>query len=237
MLFKNYSKSLRITSLAIQKLIICSLLSFIGCATTQQANNVTPSGFLRNYSQLREGQGDQALLTYKNPQANWNKYSQIIISPVQVYAARDAEMNSDSREEKIALANYFNATLREKLQEHFRIVNTPGPGVLKLRVALSDADQSEVLLDTITTLMPIGLALSTVKRTVSGSDSAVGFAQAEMEVLDSQNSTRLAAAVDKRYGTKALRSKFGSWNHAQEAMDHWAEQIAAKLVESGAGHR
>jgi len=218
-------------------ILVGVFLASIGCATTQQADEVRPSGFLKNPSQLKEGDGDQALLTYRNPKAQWSRYSKIMILPVQLYAAQNADMKSDSKEERVALANYFTASLYGSLKQHFTIVRAPGPDVLKLRVALTDADQSEVLLDTISTVMPIGLALSTAKRVVTGSDTGVGFAQAEMEVLDSQTSTRLAAAVDKRYGTKALRAKFGSWNHAQEAMDHWSEQIAMKLVETGAGRQ
>lgn len=221
----------------LRAVVLCSFTVVVGCATTQQARSVAPSGFLKNTSQLKEGEGDQALLTYRNPRAQWSNYSKILINPVQIYAAPDADMNSDSKEERVALANYFTSALVENLKKNFTIAQRPGPDVLRLRVALTDADQSEVLLDTISTVMPIGLAVSTAKRLAFGSDTAVGFAQAEMEVLDSETSTRLAAAVDKRYGTKALRAKFGSWNHAQEAMDHWAEQISTKLVEAGAGRQ
>ncbi len=227
---------MKIVASRVCSLIVASLL-FGGCATTHQASSVEKSGFLRDYSQLKQGQDDQALLTYRNPQAEWSRYSKIMIAPVQVYAAPDAEIKSDTREERVALANYFSSALVTKLKERFKLVKTPGPDVLQLRVALTDADQSEVLLDTITTIMPIGLALSSVKRAAGSSDTAVGFAQAEMEILDSQTSTRLAAAVDKRNGSKALRSKFGTWNHAQEAMDQWADQITAKLVEAGAGRK
>ena len=228
---------MRQVSSIIRAVLVCVFVAFIGCATTQQADSVKTSGFLRNYSQLKAGEGDQALLRYRKPNVPCTKYSKVIIDPVSVYAASKADMKSDSKKEQIALANYFSATLHENLKKHFTITKKSGPGVLRLRVALTDADQSEVLLDTITTVMPIGLAVSTVKRTALGSDSFVGFAQAEAEILDSQTSTRLLAAVDKRYGTKALRSKFGSWNHAKEAMDHWAEQIAERLVEAGAGRK
>jgi hypothetical protein len=208
----------------------------LGCATTQQAPDAVRSGFLGDYSQMRPGKGDQALLTYKNPRAAWGMYSKVMISPVMVFMAPGAELRDDSREEQRMLANYFASALRENLAKNFTIVDRPGEDVLRIRAALTDGDQSEVVLDTISTIMPIGLALSTLKRASFGSDSAVGFAQAELEVLDSRSSTRLAAAVDKRYGTKALRSKFGSWNHAKEAMDHWAELVAERLVEWGAGH-
>ena len=222
-------------------LTFCRMLSFLallpicGCATTQQADRAKRSGFLIDYSRLRPGKGDEALLTYVNPQADWSRYQKVTIDPVAIYTTADADLRSESREEQSALATYFASVLREELGKHFMVVNYRGPGVLRIRTALTDADQSEVLLDTVSTVMPIGLALSTLKRATTGSDSAVGFAQAEVEVVDSQTFTRLGAAVDKRYGTKAPRSKFGSWNHAKEAMDHWAEQLTARLVELGAG--
>jgi hypothetical protein len=220
----------------LQLCLIFSLVS--GCATTRQAKDVKISGFLGDYSQLKPGKDDQALLAYKNPNAPWSKYDSIMIDPVVVYTTSASDLNSDSREEKKALVNYFASSLHEELKKNFRIVNRPGRNVMRLRVALTDGDQSEVVLDTITTVMPIGLALSTVKRAaLNSADTAVGFAQAEAEITDSQTGIRLAAAVDKRYGTKALRSKFGSWNHAQEAMKTWSEQISARLSEWGAGRK
>ncbi len=217
---------------------MCCFIAFlVGCATTHQARSVKTSGFLLDYSQLKPGKGDQALLAYKNPQAAWGMYTKVIVDPVEIYMTPGADLRSDAKEERTALATYFTASLREELKKnHFTIVSQPGPDVLRIRTALTDGDQSEVLLDTVSTVMPIGLAVSTLKRVAVGSDTSVGFAQAEAEVLDSRSSTRLAAAVDKRYGTKALRAKFGSWNHAKEAMDHWSEQMAERLVEWGAGH-
>ncbi len=221
---------------AMRLLIISIFLFTLGCSTTRQASEVTRSGFLGDYSKLKPGKDGQALLVYKNPLAAWGLYSKIIIEPVSVYMTKDAQLRSDSKEELKELANYFYSSLHEELKKSFKIVKTPGEDVLRLRVALTDGDQSEVLLDTISTVMPIGLALSAIKRnTYSDSDTAVGFAQAEADVRDSVDGTRLAAAVDKQYGSKALRSKFGSWNHAKEAMDHWAAQIKGRLVQWGAG--
>lgn len=222
-------------NLAVRSIAFFCLVSFAGCATSHQARSVTKSGFLWDYSQLKPGDSDQALLSYRNPKARWTQYKKVIIDPVSIYAAPDADMKSESREQRMALANYFTSALKENLSKHFTVVRSPAPGTLRIRAALTDADQSEVLINTISTVMPIGLALSTAKRVVTGSDTGVGFAQAEVEILDSDTTDRLAAAVDKRYGTKALRSKFGSWNDAQAAMDAWAGQIAERLVEVGAG--
>jgi hypothetical protein len=217
--------------------VALGVIVLAGCSTTQQAPSVKPSGFLRDYTGLRPGQDDQALLVYKKANVDWSTYTKVMIEPVAIYAKATSNLSSDTRGEQAALATYFYATLREHLGKNFTVVNTPGPGVLRIRTAVSDADQSEVLLDTVSTVMPIGLAVSTLKRITFGSDTGVGFAQAEVEILDSESYNRLFAAVDKRYGTKAIRSKFGSWNHAQEAMDYWASTMTEKLVALGAGRK
>jgi hypothetical protein len=210
-------------------LIMTSTLIICGCATTHQADSVKPSGFLTNYSQLKKGGDDEALLRYVNPRAPWGNYRKIILQPVKLYASKDSDLRNASQEERAALANYFTAALREELVKNYKLVSTPGPDVMTIRAAITDADESEVVLDLFTTVMPIGLALSAMKSVATGSGSFVGDAQAEIEILDSSTSTRLAAAVDRRVGTKALRSKFGAWNDAKEACDHWAKQLRERL--------
>ncbi|MCC6931887.1 MAG: DUF3313 family protein [Deltaproteobacteria bacterium] len=121
---------------------------------------------------------------------------------------------------------------KENLMTKFKLANHEGDDALIIRTALTDADESMVLLDTVTTVMPIGLALSAMKRVITGSDSFVGDAQAEMEILDSETGIRLVAAVDKRVETKALRSKFGSWNHAKEACDYWVGKLTENLLKA-----
>ena len=43
---------------------------------------LTQSGFLGDYSMLREGEDDdEALRIYKNPKADWKSYTKVIIEP------------------------------------------------------------------------------------------------------------------------------------------------------------
>jgi hypothetical protein len=214
-------------------LVVLPLLT--SCSTTHQARSVSESGFLGNYSQLKPGNDDQALLRYVYPNTNWAKYTKVIIDPVSIYAGKDSSLAKADQEERQALASYFSAALHEQLMKDYQVVNYPGPDVLVIRTAITDADSSMAALNTVTTIVPIGLALSTLKRGITGSDSFVGEAQCEIEISDSLSRQRLAAAVDKRIGTKALRSKFGAWNDAKEAFDFWAEQLAKRLEEARNG--
>jgi hypothetical protein len=212
-------------------LLAAGLLS--GCQSTYQARNVETSGFLGDYSQLKPGQGDEALLVYLNPQANLGKYDKIMLDPVQIYAVKDSTVAKLPKEDLQRLANYLDATLREHLKADYTIVTTPGPGVLKLRVAITEARGAKVVLDTISTLLPIGLALSEVKNLATGSHTAVGSVGIEGELQDSVSGTRLFAAVDERVGRKITGKfdKFSKWRTANDAFDYWAERLQLRLKE------
>jgi hypothetical protein len=94
-----------------------------------------------------------------------------------------------------------------------------------------------VVLDTISTLMPIGLAVSEVKNLATGSHTAVGSAGAECEALDSASNVRFFAAVDERVGRKITGKldKFEKWRTANDAFDYWAERLQKRLEEAREG--
>lgn len=204
-----------------------------GCASTYQARGAKTSGFLTNYSQLKEGQGDEALLVYVNPKTDFSSYTKILLDPVRVYATKDSALAKLPREDLQRLVNYLDATLREHLKADYTFVEAPGPDVMQLRVAITEAKGAKVVLDTISTLMPIGLALSEVKNIATGSHSAVGAVGAECEALDSLGKRRLFAAVDKRVGRKVTGKldKFEEWRTANDAFDYWAERLQIRLKE------
>ena len=72
-----------------------------------------------------------------------------MLPPVKLYGGKDSDLRNASPEEPAALANYFTATLHEELGKDYRIVSSPGPDVMIIRTAITDADESEVLLDTV----------------------------------------------------------------------------------------
>lgn len=204
-----------------------------GCASTYQARKAEPSGFLGNYSQLRTGEGDEALLVYVHPKADFKIYSEILLDPVQIYATKGSALAKLPREDLQRLVNYLDATLREHLKADYAIVTQAGPGVLRLRVAITEAKGAKVAMDTFSTLMPIGLALSEGKNLATGSHTAVGSVGVECEALDGQSNARLFAAVDERVGNKITGKfdKFDKWRTTTDSFDYWAERLQIRLKE------
>jgi hypothetical protein len=205
-----------------------------GCASTYQKRSVKGSGFLKDYSQLKDLGGDTAMLSYINPNAKFSTYTKIMLEPVRAYAAsKDSSMAKLSKENQQMLLNYFDAALRENLKKSYTLVSQPGPDVLRIRVALTEARGSYVLMDTASSIIPIGIALSYAKAIVTGKHLAVGEVGAECEGLDSMTGTQLFAAVDARVGRKYTLKldKFSRMHTAKDACDFWAEQLHERLLE------
>jgi hypothetical protein len=203
-----------------------------GCASTYQKRSVEGSGFLTDYSQLKDRGGDTAMLSYIAPGVDFREYNKIMIDPIRAYAKdKDSGMAKMSKENQQHLLNYFDAALREQLKTDYILVSQPGPGVLRLRIAVTEAKSSKVVLDTVSSVIPFGAAASAAKAVVTGKHLSVGEIGAECEGVDSLTGKRLFAAVDARVGRKwTLKfDKFNKWHTAQDAMDFWAEQLQARL--------
>ena len=82
------SRSVRNLPGALALAVLGSLL-VTGCAQTRQARSVEKSGFLKDYSQLREGKGDEAELTYVNESADFSKYKKVHLDHVTLWAKGD----------------------------------------------------------------------------------------------------------------------------------------------------
>ena len=213
-------------------LLVCWLCA---CSTTYEARNVQPSGFLGDYSRLRKTDG--AGLLFVEQDAMKGQYKGIIIDPVCMYAPTNGRLAKLSKDDQQILVDYLHASLRTYMTNRFAVVGDAGPGVMRLRMAITEARSANVPMDVVSTLLPIGLAVSAVKRVATGAHSAVGSAGIECEALDSVSGQRLFAFVDARIGRKVTGrfDKFKKWHTAQDAFDFWAQEIARQLENAGAG--
>ena len=220
--------------------LVALLCVLAGCATTQHESPSLmqrisgqtpdlpkPSGFLGDYSQLTPGPDQAALLRYINPSVDWSQYNQCIIDPVTFYGVDASKVPTADQQ---TLADYFYNKLKEDLQKQCTIVDQPGPGVMRLSVALTDAESATPGLRTVSTIIPQARVLNAVASAGTGSLAFVGSAQGEGQVTDSVTGVRLAAFVDKRVGGSALKNAaVWQWGDTEHVMDFWAQTIADRL--------
>lgn len=194
-----------------------------------------PSGFLGNdYSLLTppaEGSDQEAMLRYINPSANWSSYNKIMVAPVTFWAADDSKVSAADQQ---ALCDYAYSVLVKDLGKNFTIVDQPGPGVLKLSVALTDATSAVPVLRSISVVVPQARVLSAIKMAATGTYAFVGSAQGAAKLNDSDSGLLLAAWADKRVGGTSIKNvDVFQWGDAENAMDYWADGLDKRFVSLG----
>ena len=92
-----------------------------------------------------------------------------------------------------------------------------------------------MVLDTITSVVPMALGVSTLKQLTFGTATFVADASIEVEAEDSLTQETLVAAVDRRAGGKGWSKKFNKWGKVEKAFDYWSEKIQTRLTSCRAG--
>jgi hypothetical protein len=226
--------------------VIVSLLAVsilggvIGCAATQEAKSVEKSGFLGDYSLLKEGErstisegsGDTALLVYKNPAADWSKYKKIRLDPVTIWMSqKDSQLKDVSVEDRQRLTALLWSKLDEQLRKDYEMTGQAGPDVMQIQVAITEAGESWAVLDTITSIIPQTRLLTGAKGMATGVSGFTGSASVEGKIVDTDTGTILMEAVDRRGGTKSISGVTNSWNDVEEAYRFWAEKLRYRLCQ------
>jgi uncharacterized protein DUF3313 len=228
----------------ISLLLISVLIVVSGCASTQEAKSVEKSGFLGDYSLLKEGKRstfgqdaeNQALLMYENPAADWRKYKKIQLDPVTVWMSqKDSQLKEIPVEDRQRLATLLWSKVDEQLRKDYQVTNEPGPDVVRIQAAITEAGESSVVMDTVSSIVPQLKLLSGMKSMATGVSAFSGSASVEVKITDSGTGAILAEAVDRRGGTKSLSGVTNSWNDAEEAYRYWAEKLRYRLCQRRGG--
>jgi hypothetical protein len=209
-------------------------IGLTACRTTKQVSE-TPkdfSGFLGDYSMLKKGDGNEANYLYIDQSANWAKYTKVYVENVDLWKSddKDSPLGKLSPANQQMAVNFAHTALVNALEKNFQIVDHAGPDVLVIHGAITEDKKCHPVLNLISSVYPAALVISYGKQMITGTGTGVGAVRIEVNITDGATGQRLAAAVDERAGTKALRTKFeGYWGDYKLAMDWWAARLDARL--------
>jgi len=212
--------------------LLASVLILGGCAATSRAPSVERSGFLgADYDLLGPGNEQQAQLRYIRSGVNWAAYRKVLLDPVTIWKGKEASGPGISAHDEQILANYFYGVIRGAFEkEGLELVTLPEADALRVQVAVTKANEANVALNVISTVVPAFHALSSLDKLATGKPAFVGEAQVEVKVTDALSGQLLAAGIDHRVGGKTLdASTFQSWGDVEAMMRLWAEHGAYNL--------
>jgi hypothetical protein len=197
------------------------LASVISCASTPKETGAT---FLGDYAKnLQPGPKDGASERWLKPGVDFSKYNKIMLDHVVFFFADDSENKGIDTSELNEIANQCNLALVNALKESYPIVTEPGPDVVRIRFAITDLKQSRPVLSGVSSVLPVGLGISLVKKGATGSWTGSGVTKGAVMALDSMTDEVIAVARDD-YSAK-FTERFTKWGSVEEAFRFWGERL------------
>jgi len=207
--------------------LLMGAMLLAGCATT---NTATQSAFLGEYSKnLKPGSGEgQPKMIWIAQGVDFSKYNKVMVDYVIFSFADDSEYKGIDANTMKEIADAASLVLVTRIQQDFPVVSQPGPDVLRVRTAITDLKQSKPVLSSVTSVIPVGMAISLVKKGATDSWSGSGATTAEMMVLDSMTNQVIGAGVDER--AAGFTERFTRWGSTTDAFEFWADRLTKRLV-------
>lgn len=200
--------------------VLMGMMFLASCATAPPK-----TGFLGEYYKNLEPapKGGVAKLRWVKPGVDFSKYKKVMVDYVVFALAEDSEykaINGDEMKElgdaaSLALVN----AIKEKKNE---VVAEPGPDVARVRMAIVGLKQSRPVVSGITTVIPVGLGISIIKKGATGAWSGAGATQAEAMILDSVTNEVLGVGyLEYKAG---FTERYTKWGSVEDAFKYWGEK-------------
>ena len=195
--------------------VLAIVLMAVQCGCSAKLGQQT--GFLSDYSKLDR----QSDVSYRYIGPYLGRYSQFIVDPVKVHFHASSKAGKLSAEDITDMQNYVHAAIVSAISDRYSIVYRPGPGVARLRLAITDLKKSKIVQN----IWP-GSKLA---------GTGLGGASLEAELVDSQNGTQIGAVVESQLGNRMSLEGLSTWGDAKSVMDDWAKRLRERLDEAHGG--
>jgi Protein of unknown function (DUF3313) len=192
------------------------------------------SGFLDDYTRLRPGGPGEMRFVYRDPAARWDAYDQVLFEPVTLWRSGRESLAPVPEGDLLRLARDLQRSVRRQLGKGWTLVNRPGPGVIRVRLAITEARATDPVLD----------ILSTEATPVRSTESHgavdlemrqfIAAASIEGEITDAQTGQLLAQGIDRRIDHGPLPADL-TWADLDQFFDFWAERICSRLEHARRG--
>jgi hypothetical protein len=213
-------------------LLLMSFMVFVGCASTSGLKYEGVFVPKELASKFQPGANEHNLQWVK-PDLDANKYNKFMVDYVTFALAPDSAYKGIDADEMKKLADAASLALVNALKAKYEVVSEPGPDVARIRFAIVDLKQSRPALSAITTVVPVGLAISLIKKGTTDEWTGGGMTKGEVLFLDSMTNEVIAAA----YGDYSAQftERFSKWGSVEDAFAKWGTQIDNALTALKAG--
>ena len=172
----------------------------IGCAPTMKKE----SGFLGDYSKLEKVNDD--LSRWKDPSFTKGTCDRMIFDPI-IFNVDEEVVAKFTDEEQREIREYAQEKFTEVLTKRHEIVTYAGPGICRLRLALTDLEKS--------------VALANIHPLTRATGAGRGGAAIEAEVTDSETGKVIGMGTRRATGEFFEGTGMGDLADIKSAIDRW----------------
>jgi hypothetical protein len=190
------------------------------------------------YKNLEPGPEGGAKLRWLRPGVDFSKYDKVIVDPVSFVPTNESEkkdyQNIDPKELK-ELGEKCTQAVVDAIKVKYPVVTQPGPDVARIQFAIIDLKKSYPVLSGVTSIIPIGLAITLIKRPITGSWTAGGSTVAQVMVTDSATNEVIAVGQDNYEA--GFWERFSRYGQVEDAFKSWGERIVKFMDEAHSGKK
>lgn len=205
----------------------CVMLALSGCGTSNLTQK--PSGFLPDYSLLKPVANPPSgaqIYTYSDPTFIAGTYNAVIVAPVLLYETATENGITDQQIQS-AQMNIQNGII-QIVSQKAPIVDKPGPGVVKLSVAITGAEIQKAGLEP-WNIIPISAAIKLASM-ATNTNSKTPMLVVELKFTDSVSGKLLRETVTVLRG-ESFRGRVDTAQEFQQLAQTWV-QLALQYSET-----
>jgi hypothetical protein len=214
-------------------IVFMSFMALAGCAAKSTPIKYEGVFVPKEYEDKFVPGGDEHTLRWIRPGYDFAKYNKFMVDYVIFALAPDSQYKGIDAGEMKKLADAASLALVNAIKEKYEVVSEPGPDVARVRFAITDLKQSKPALSAITSVVPVGLAISLVHKGTSDEWTGGGMTKGEVMVLDSETNLLIGAGYGDYSAT--FGGRFTKWGSVEDAFKKWGEQIDKALAAIKAG--
>jgi hypothetical protein len=226
--------------------------------TATDAARLTRSGFLSDYARLKPNPQAGGIECWRAPRLDAKQFDKVMVSRIFVSlappkAGKEGEQKIIDPSDLKTLTDYFHDSLVKALKPQMQVVDKAGPGVVMIRIALTDLVPTTVTDSLAGTLIPYAFVAEAGSGVATGrpagSTPYMGETGMEMQFRDGGNGQIIAECRDTQIGRKyaadvngsavgaaqtwanGYMSSFQQWSYAKEAFDKWSMLVAQRFAE------
>jgi hypothetical protein len=188
------------------------------------------SGFLDDPPVLKPVAEMKGAWGWDSAEQSLKNYNKILLDPVEIWIAPYSEYKGIDADKIKMLADSMRAVLVDELEPAYPVVSKGGPGVLRIRIALTDVYLKKKK-RSLFSYTPIGLVASGVK-SLAGKPKNISLVETsvEMEAIDMETNERIAVRLDQRpLRTDGSDAEKMSWEAIQESFRFYGKRVRERL--------